>query len=349
MSRARSRKAYVVPQATFASPLPSYPGAATQSYFVQNAPLVKNAPLVQNAPLIGGPIGYPLGLPLGSFGGSIFTFRQKPVADLDAGAKEYRTWLLGVIGKLQKEDFKAPYAEKDPYSQTIGAIEAYILAYLATIGPISSDIIRNLTSEEVNVFKGVPKFQYILHPDLRPYIIRPRFSWPSAPLLQNVALTDAKDIEIATKFNVIVNAVSVEIGNNSVIDSKTSPKTASIVNERLLSALYLLEKAKKVINTSSETFKPLVDDILGWSKRAQMVSPRVATYFQRNRYTDKAKDAFVDITTPTASTVRPIIYVGPGYGPSFVYGPRQGGRPKLFGYDQDDRELPKKKTGGCAP
>lgn len=244
----------------------------------------------------------------GVMGGFMFSFRQLPYESLSGFHQDYYDWLMGVSTSLTSAIPDKYKHSVDVQIDTIGTLEAFILAALARISPADTDIIRRLSM--TTIWQGAAQFSSIIHPDLHPYLFRLVWLWPSNPkprhqTISNISAdSDDKSAldalermrgRIASRATAELSAVVSEGPTGAALgDDMLVPS----VQDALLLALaaQMQFKQRRAVNLASSHLLAESDIILKWRKRFQLLTPELLAFLQRSRYAGSADKTFVPLS-----------------------------------------------------
>lgn len=242
-------------------------------------------------------------VPARQFGGFRFSFRQLPYDYLSGFHQDYYDWLMSVVSGLKSLIPEVYDHSVDILADTIGSIEAFILAAMARISVEDVQTIQKLSTS--NVWQGASQFAPIMQPDLHAYLFRLPWMWLAQPKQKYLSVSDSDDraavgslqtmrLTIGSKAQTDLNAII------PAVQATDKDSMVPAVQEAALLAILaqMQHKYQKAVNVLNSSVAMDVDAISKWRKRFQMVGPELLNYLQTARYS--STDLFVALNAPKA-------------------------------------------------
>lgn len=266
---------------------------------------------------------YTYQVPYAPFYGSIgsgtfrFSFRHLPYDSLSGFHQDYWDWLSQVSTQMQAL-LPSMYMHKyDVQTDSIGSLEAFILAALSRIPVNDTDTIAKITTS--GVFRMASQYSSFLNPDLHAYIFRLGWTWPALPKVRYLKVVTDDDQQtigaLARIRQIISDRTTPDLGtfvNPAIVDAMDEGVPA-VQDALLLGLLARLQFSHQMaVNMSAPLLAPDVDVVSRWRKRFQVLSSELLTYLQRSRF--NGDKVLVPLSTPTKTEayVRAPIWLSSG-------------------------------------
>jgi hypothetical protein len=244
-----------------------------------------------------------------------FSFRHLPYDSLSGFHQDYWDWLSSLSTLMQKAPTEKVYKHgHNVLFDTIGSMEAFILAAMSRIPVNDTDTIQKITTS--GMFQMAGQYAAFISPDLHPYIFRLGWTWPAMAkpkylTVVNDGDTAVIDAIVRMRESIIGHANSLPNNLTNAMVDELDRYVPAVQEALLLGLLARLQFNHQVaVNVASTLLASDVDLVLQWRKRFQLLSAELLTYLQRSRYSNKA-ETLMPLTTPPNGAAVPIMRTNP--------------------------------------